>query len=183
MSSDNTSLESSIQVTEAKKALANAHKLVFDSLYGSLYKTAIETTKEPESAKDILSESLLALIEEGIEKTLKFEPIQNFLLNYVRNACDNYLKEKQLFELIQTTHIGNILDDTAGPEEKEIIAALIDAYEKLPAYRKAILKDTLINDTPSDKVASKYKINVKKVLNINSYTLKLLRKALFNKFQ
>jgi hypothetical protein len=179
--------ENSTPFLEAKEAIANAYKHLLSSLHKPLYENGIATTKCSDATEEIIHEVWIALYEEGIKRTFDYDFIQSFVHDYTRKANENYLNERESFEVVNLEEILDLEDIAIPQEEKEgefkprkIIMAMKEAYNELPDFRKEIM-DTLINGTPSKDVARKYKMNVKQILNIKTYILKSLHKVVFNK--
>jgi RNA polymerase sigma factor (sigma-70 family) len=178
------------RINEAKTILVSVFKQTFDSEYESLYKIAYESTNDHEATKDILHEAFLALIETGIQ-LFHFDRIQNLLFTYTNNACANHaseIYEQQEFHQNQINNVDEVINIDADLNEDEklnaenaIIEAAIKAYNELPKDRQSMLKETLLQGSSARKVASKYNLEKKQLLNINNYSIQILRKALCNK--
>jgi RNA polymerase sigma factor (sigma-70 family) len=177
-------------IDEAKTIMVNVFKQTFDSEFESLYKIAYESTNDHEATKDILHEALLALIESGIQ-LFHFDKIQSLLITYTNTACANHaseIDEQQKFHQNQLNNVDEIINIDADLNQVEklnaenaIREAVFKAYNELPKDRQSMLKETLLKGSSARKVASKYNLDKKQLLNINNYSIQILRKALFNK--
>jgi RNA polymerase sigma factor (sigma-70 family) len=182
--------ENSVQFLEAKEAIANAYKLILSLLNKSLNENGLSATNSSEVREEIFHEVWIALYEDGIKKTFDYPFIQSFLIEYTRKASEKYSSERESFIRVNLEEVLD-LEYLAFPQEemeeelkpRKIIMAMRDAYNDLPDHKKEILKDTLFNGTSSKEVATKYKMNVKQILNIKSYILKILHKKVLKKIQ
>lgn len=149
---------------------------LYDSLFEPLVLKAIYYTKDPNIARDIVSNLFVYLIElspkQRIERWEQHSNFEFLLLAIVRNKCLDYLKTKRIHERIELEIEKN---SPFIQEEKELMEQLEACLNELTENERTLI-NLHLDGFDNREIALKMDISEKTVRN----KLSLTRKVLFN---
>jgi hypothetical protein len=163
-------------IDEVKSRMIKIYTLIFEAEYDSLYLITFQNVKDEETAKDILNESLLAVLE-SIHKLDQKEFINNVIVK-INESSEKYRNEIDEKKEFHFQHYHTVHSDESSWDEA-VIKAAVDAFNKLPQKQKRLLGETL-QSTPR-KVAENNKMKTGELLKFNWKTRQKLKKMLFGK--
>ena len=150
---------------------------LYEFLFEKLVFRAIYYTKNPETARDIVGELFVSLVEmNSDERRLHWSKVKNvyaFLLTIVRNKCLDYLKiEAGRLQILKHQELYSINDTQ---EMSEIIKHLEQCLNELTADERKIIKLHLKGFT-NHEIGDEFQISEKTVRNKLSLSRKRIIK-------
>ncbi|UTW61991.1 RNA polymerase sigma factor [bacterium SCSIO 12741] len=95
-------------------------------------------TGEPESARDLLSDSVLVTLE-NYHKIKKKDAFLSYLIGVARNRFSKHLRHKNKWESIETGRVGDAQDSGADPSLQADVRFLHEALNQLPEKQREAL--------------------------------------------
>lgn len=161
-----------------------AFTIIFDRHYKSLCYFANPITQDVQQAEDIVSECFFKLWT----KRSDFQTIQNikaFLYISCRNACVNHLRNLKRRSVAQELYLSQLelAEETILYQiiESEVLQALSEEIEALPAKCKEVFKMIYMENKKTDEIAVLLDVSVKTVRGHKARAIELLRSQLLKK--
>ncbi len=95
-------------------------------------------TGEPESARDLLADSVLVTLE-NYHKIKKKEAFLSYLIGVARNRFSKYLRKKNMWESYDTGNAIEAQDTAADPSLRTDVSFLYQALNQLPEKQREAL--------------------------------------------
>lgn len=175
-------LDNSI-ITEFQEGKEFALNQVYQSLYRPLCYFADKLVENKEQAEDIVTESFMKVWEKRRDFD-SLPKIKAFLYISVRNACLNYLKhaKTQLRSYKEIKYLGQNEESVINEAiETEVLNAIFEEIERLPAQCKEIFKLLFFKGMSTAAIAEQMNLSVQTVRNQKSKALDMLRMALLKR--
>jgi len=167
-------------------ALRNGDSHAFEEIYGLYFKPlcyfAEKITSDGMAAEDMATESFVKLLQKKPEfETLNH--LKSYLYTTTRNGCLDLLRMKKSHDHV---HSDMLYMASISEEETEraiimaeVLQAVYNAIEKLPAKYKGIVKLALVEGKDNEEIAVETGMAYQTIRNQKSEGIKLLRLAIF----
>jgi len=169
-------------ISEFRRGKTKAFEQIFVELYGGLTYFAQEIVKDPEAAKDIVTDSMVILWGKN-QDFENMRAIKAFMYITIRNACLNLLRRKKL----EKSYFGVLKDELDEEVEKnrimqaifdaETLAAVNRAIETLPPQARRVMKLT-IEGLSSEEIGAAMNVTEQTVRNTRGRARELLKPLL-----
>jgi len=158
----------------------SAFKGVYDRLVKSLLYFVENIIDSQPDAEDIVANAFLKL-HRAKESMQSFEHVKRWLYVIVRNEAIDYLRFKSRSREVQQdlSYIGEA-DETHVDLEmlrSSLLQTLVEAIDKLPRQRKAILRLYFFEHKTTSEIAEQLQLNSQTVLNHKTRALEALRRT------
>ena len=171
-----------VLLMEFQKGNDRAFRQVFERYNKQLGYFAEKRIQDREEAEDIVAQTFSILWQKREDFETE-EKIRSFLYVTTRNACIDFLRQRQrrqasgkeLLYLEKDTDDVDLLKDIA---ESELLAIVYRAIENLPKKCKAVFKLVYLDGLSTSEGAARLRISERNVLNQKARAIKLLQRNL-----
>ncbi len=166
-------------VSQAKQGNTEAFASLYETVYQDMYRFALYTLKNPEDAKDVVSETVMDAFA-GIRKLRKEDAFKGWIFKILSNKCRQVLKSylRQSVELTETaideaSRDGNIKAASRRMDEAES-AVIRSIFFTLPGEDRLIIAMHLFGGYSSKEMAQMLDMNENTLRSRQSRALKKL---------
>ena len=171
------------------QALRQQSSTAYDRLYADFYRPlcyfAEGLIHDPAAAEDMVTESLIKLLQE-VPEMHSVRQLKAYLYTITRNACYDFLRASQRHRHSHE-ELGYLQPfDTETAERQliraEVLQAIYAAIEGLPERNRNIVKLALLEGRKNEEIAAELHITDQTVRNRKSEGLAMLRLILKNQY-
>jgi RNA polymerase sigma-70 factor (ECF subfamily) len=167
------------------RATQYAMEAAFAQHYEKLWRQALSSTRDEQSAKDIVKDVFMKAMEAGRPLDDK-KRLKVYLFMAVKMACKDHLKQQRVrrkdieeFEYLSPAQVEIEFELGMEAEYQRIVT---EELAKLPPQRKKILEKLFIEGLSTQEVAARMQLSRQTVLNQKQFGLSALRDIFSKKF-
>ncbi len=149
-------LEMEQLVRQAKDGSARAFSMLYESVYGDLYRFAFYTMKQQQDAEDAVSEAVIKAFE-NIGALKKAEAFKSWMFQILVNCCRTKLKDRSLQEAAQGDGPELAEPDTGTPGA-DLGLSLREAFETLSDEERMIIALSVFGGYKSGEIGKQLQL-------------------------